>query len=289
MAKDMPVEEKTIEDQLPPDPGELEGSKKDPKAAAEDMSPEHPRFREVYAKMKSYERELDTIRESWKNTDKLISGMRDHNQRLAEALEKAASKPAEREEPDPVAQIDVKIKELRSEKKKAMEDLKYGEAEDFQEQIEELKEQRLFAKAKAMQKTTQPQKPTENKPKLPEEDMRAFTKFVEDNSWYNEDPLMRAAALQLDAILVADPKWGNKPLNDRLDEVKRRIEKRFNYTDEENPTGRQSAAAVDSGRSGSPGSSGGRTNTLSPEEEAVARGLKLTNEQYIKQKRMGGA
>jgi hypothetical protein len=276
--------EPIVEDQLTPDPGEMEGSKKDPRAAADDMSADHPRFREVYAKMKSYERELETIKESWKNTDKLIDGMRSHNQRLAEALEKAATreKPEEKEE-DHLSKIEAQIKELRNQKKKAMEDLMYADAEDIQDRIEDLKEQRLFVKAKVQQQSTKrPER------KVPDEDMRAFDQFTQENEWYNDDPLMRAAAIQLDAILVADPKWGSKPLGDRLNEVKKRVEKRFNYQSEETERSRPNAAAVDSGRSGSPRSSSDKSNSLSPEEEAVARGLKLTNEQYIKQKRMGG-
>ena len=58
--------------------------------------------------------------------------------------------------------------------------------------------------------------------------------WVQQNPWANAkkkeyDPIMFGAAVEVEKLLSADPVWGKKDLDERLGEVKKIVEGRFNY------------------------------------------------------------
>jgi len=63
---------------------------------SEALTTEHPRFKEVYGKWKTTEREMEAIKKSLAEKDSDIELMRQHNQRLAESVSSVRSEVEER-------------------------------------------------------------------------------------------------------------------------------------------------------------------------------------------------
>src|SRR5208337_2990564 len=125
------------------DPGSLEGTrgKVDPRSAQDNMTEDHPRFKEIYGKLKGTERELESFKKEKETSNKLIDEMRRHNQELAkriDGVEKAKSAPAEDKGPTK-EELQGKIKDLNIQKAKALETFKYSEVTELDEQIFDLK------------------------------------------------------------------------------------------------------------------------------------------------------
>lgn len=275
-------EEKGVEVTLTPESEHEE--KVDPKIAQEKITPDMPRYREVYGKMKSYERKVEELEEKDKTTEKLMEEFRIHNERLAKAIEsqvelsrEAITADKEKKSEDGIFnELTTHLAGLKEKKVAALKSFDYDAVADIDEAImetkDELKELKKTTPAKAKEKGEN----TEVNP--------AFISFLKETKWMNgddADPLMVQAAYTMDDILLKDEKWSKKSVAERLAEVGRRVEARFNWKSGKGKNGNKPVI-------GSEGVSreGGRSSnvvTLTPEQVAVANGLGIPLEKYARQ------
>ena len=271
----------TIEVSLEDD-GEKGGRKDD-----EGPPPNSPRWKEIYWKAKEGERKMqenEELRKQLEKNEALIRQMQEHNRKLAESIEKvseATIKVVEKGQvEDRTKTIKEEIASLRERRKEALENDNYDLADDITEEILDLKLQlKEVEKSKGKESGEKKEKPKEETD--PSFDPTPYEQFVNSSPWFIEDPIMRAAAIEVDNILSSDPVWAVKSDAERLAEVKKRVESRFQYQ----PKGNGSAVEGER-RDTSPS---GKTVKLTAEEVEVARALGLTPEQYAKQKAMLGS
>ena len=251
------------------------------KAEKHEPPKDSPRWSEVYRKMKDQERMIEGL-----NT--MIKESQTHNRRLAKAIEKGIEKVTDgnvKDEDDgEVQKLEGELKELRELRKQALKDVDYDREEELTSKILDVREQLREKKAETLRKKAEKssRRASEGGDSA---DGEVLQKWTEDTAWFNEDPLMRAAAQTLDVVLMNDPKWSKKPLEERLGEVKKRIEARFHYAGEEEeapPPKRSGAAGVDTSSAGA-GKRVGITTTLTAEQKVAANGLGLSAAEYLKQ------
>ncbi len=258
----------------PNDPGALEGSRKDPRLEQDKLTPDHPRFKEVYAKMKQFEEMVKKMEDEKESTKALIESMKEHNAQLAKALEdgmdKVASAVGSKDAVDELDGYEAQLKALRESKKTAKEQLDFDLEIEIDEKILEVRD-----KIKELKSGSK----TGTQAKITQDDQKVINKWISTTEWYNEDPIMRAAAIEIDRILTYDPKWSGRSLSERLAEVKDRVEKRFNYTNESSKN--DPRPAVESGRHSPPPSA--TSVKLTSEQEELIKGLGISREAYIKQ------
>lgn len=261
---------------------EIEKKEKiDPRIAQENLTPESPRFKEVYKKMKNLERKIEEYEERGKSTGTLIEDLRKHNERLAKAIESSVDLTREvvtagRDTGDDELKVlHGQLTELKASKTAALKSFDYDKVSEIDEQIMETK----FAIKDATQQkaTPKPQKDGGVDP--------AFGDFVDATPWFNgdtADPVMISAAYEMDKVLLRDPKWSSRPISERLAEVGRRVEARFDWKQKGN--GGKPASGVEGRSSITPTKSGETTVRLSADELAICKGLSITPEAYARQK-----
>lgn len=269
-------------------------AKIDPAEAAENLTPEHPRFREVYSRMKDFERELESVRAEKTHSAELIDAMKEHNTKLAEAIEQGVSKAVEsvnskNEISDMQAKIDSnidKVSELKGKKKQAYKDADWDALESIDEEVERIKDETNMLRFSKQEKVKEKEKviapeSAESKPIWNAVSKKAIDDFTKQCPWYNSDSVMRAAAIQLDYDYNNSEEWQGKPLALRLSKVKEVIENRFHVS----PSGNGSP-----GSSGNYGgaSSGGEEIKLTDQQRMVAAGLGISDKDYTEQLRMIG-
>lgn len=292
MPEPEPDKEITLEagDEVP-DPGASEGLAK--KSGEDEPPPDHPRFKQVYAKWKDTERELE-------ETKATVKAAQEHNQQLwdkyqkitdktVESLEKIATPKAEPAPAAPgaikIADLEKEIDELEAKYNKALED-NLPLAAQLSGQIRQ-KERQLVrlevaeAKNAATPKPPKEKKPEEKAPEMPPE----IATFIKETEWYGKDPLMTGAANNLDLALSQDPKWQNRAMVDRLAEVKKQVEERFGYKKEgtppPTPTPKPAASAVEPGNLS--GVSPIKSVKLTRDQCRVADMMGIPREKYAKQ------
>ncbi|MBT9167528.1 MAG: hypothetical protein DDT19_00866 [Syntrophomonadaceae bacterium] len=263
------VEETTTKVNIP---AEEEKPKVDPRVAQDNITPDFPRFREVYGKMKSLERKVEEYEEKEKSNEKLLTELKSHNERLARAIESqvelsyAGMDTTDYEIDDLIGHLS----ELKAKKVEALKTFDYEEVVELDEAIAETKDEinrvRYYRDVAMVDETDG-------------EVDNIFLTFVDETPWFNgddADPLMIQAAYEMDRVLLRDPKWQNRPLPERLAEVRRRVEARFDWKPKGRPTsGVEGVSRVSAGRVTSV--------TLSPEQVAVAKGLGISLTDYAKQ------
>lgn len=243
------------------------------------------RFKEIYGKMKGFEREVQKLKDETSSSKTLIDEMAKHNKSLVKAMKESVKEIAsDRNVKDEKAELDSMMKELNSNMEKLIE-MKASALKDFDYKgVAEIDEQ--LADLRDKKKEIKNYSPKDKKDK--DDDHSPFEEFIEKAPWYDEDPLMKAAARALDEVLVKDPKWAKKPVEDRLEEVRTRIEKRFGYKPEsksgDDKGGDKKGGAPD-GLDGGGGQRGGtgKTIKLSQDQLKVATGLGLTPQEYAEQ------
>jgi DNA repair exonuclease SbcCD ATPase subunit len=275
------------------EPGTLEGTrgKVDPRTAQDALTPDHPRFRDIYRQMKDFERKFEKAEKDKSEFKLIIDGMKTHNQRLAEAIESGVSRIADSQvvniEQNEMKNLEDSLKQLKGERTQALKDADYDAVEDISDRIDTIKDRIREVKSRLAKREEDDSKKRGFAAEPDPQEIATVNSWIAEVDWYNEDPIMRASAIQLDLILFNDPKWQEKGTKARLAEVKSRIERRFNYTKPTGGagTGRASAANVDTSLTGGAGGTNLSTS-LSPDELEVAKGLGLSPEQYLKQKQL---
>lgn len=289
-------------EEMPPDPGALEGlsqKKTDPRET--EPPPDHPRFKEIYRKMKDYERGLA-------ERDEVIKGAQEHNKALADKLEALAGKAmdsmdAMAKQPRPVPKavpkaeiddLDEQIADLEAQLAEALDLETHNpkRAASITRRIQKLEAAKLRHEFSSPKDPKDP--PPENKGKQPPPPDPGVVWFLDAaKDWWAKDPLMTGAAKELDMVLSNDPAWKGKSVRDRLEEVKRQVEEKFNPSgkddkrknDPPSPNPKPSQGLVEpgnlSGNAGNP-----RVIKLTPQERQVAAGLGISDQDYAKQKAM---
>lgn len=277
-------EEKGVEVTLTPESEHEEKDKVDPKIAQDKITPDMPRYREVYGKMKSYERKVEELEEKDKTTERLMEEFRIHNERLAKAIEsqvelsrETITADKEKKSEDGIFnELTTHLAGLKEKKVAALKSFDYDAVTDIDEAIMETKDELKELKKTTPAKAKEIGENTEVNP--------AFISFLKETKWMSgddADPLMVQAAYTMDDILLKDEKWSKKSVAERLAEVGRRVEARFNWKSVKGKNGNKSVI-------GSEGVSreGGRSSnviTLSPEQVAAANGLGIPLEKYARQ------
>jgi len=271
---------------------EIDVEKIDPKVAQDKITPDMPRFKEVYGKLKEAERKLAEKEEKESSNEKLISEMRSHNERLAKAIEASVNATREavvlqREDnagDEAVAALNDQLVELREKKVNALKNFDYDVVAEIDEQIIELKDE-LREHSKAKKKERHDKKEDDNKGIDP-----AILSFVAATPWFNGDAAdidMINAAYEMDRVLLRDPKWSKVEVADRLSEVRKRVEAKFDWKEDTGSGRKKLPGGVEGVSHGK--QVGTKIIKLSAEELTVAKGLGITPEAYARQKAaMGG-
>jgi len=260
-------------------------AKVDPREAQEKLTPDSPRFKEVYGQMKALERKVEDYEEKGKNTEKLMAEFKSHNERLAKAIEsqvelsREAITSGKDESDEEIKQLTSYLAELKVKKVEAHKTFNYQEIADIDDEIMEAKDEIKGIKYRKGMKERDKSKEKENVEVDP-----AFIAFIEDTPWFNgdtADPVMIQAAYEMDNVLLRDPKWAKKPIGERLAEGGRRVEARFDWK----PDKPSVKVKPPSGVEGVSGVRGTKTTTitLTPAQVAMAKGLDIPLEAYAKQ------
>lgn len=283
------VEDKDTENELKPgevdvvlEPEEEKPKEKiDPRVAQENITPESPRFKEVYGKMKTLERKIEEYEVQGKSTTTLIEDLRKHNERLAKAIESSVDLTREvitsgKESGDEEAKLlHEQQTQLREKKTAALKQFDYDAVAELDDQLMEVK----LALKELSYKKTAPKQKSEDGPDP------AFGEFVDSTLWFNSDtadPVMISAAYEIDKVLLRDPKWSNQPIRERLAEVGRRVEARFGWTS--NGKKKSPSSGVEGKSPVTPAKTEETTVRLTAAELTVCKGLDITPEAYARQK-----
>lgn len=266
---------------------EVAETKVDPRIAQDNITPDMPRFKEVYKNMKELERKMAERDEKDVVAESLITEMRGHNERLAKAIEASVDvtreavtgrkdKDAEDEILDSLSE---QLAELKEKKKTAMKAFDYDVTTELDEQMMEVKlEINEVKKAKGGEGNTK---------KVSQDDKidPAFISFVEETPWFNGDTAdvdMIRAAYEMDKVLIRDTKWSKTSVSDRLAEVRKRIEAKYEWKNEENTSARRRKPGSVEGVNMTQ-HKGTKVVKLSVEQLAVAKGFGITPEAYARQ------
>jgi len=154
------------------------------------------------------------------------------------------------------------IKELRAERRKALEDGELTKAEDIKDQIEEIQKTQTQA-ANQPQQTEHPE----------------FTQFKQNNDWYGKDVKMTAWADGMGALLARQGKSPSEVLADISKTAREEFPEKFSRR---NPN-KEDAPAVGGGSTKR--TSGGDTFKLTDMEQRIMdnlirAGAKITPEEY---------
>jgi len=194
---------------------ELEDKDKiDPKKAQDALTPDHPRFQEVWKKQQIAELEVGKLQSSF---NELAS----HNQKLEEKL-------LEQEQKNTSRVTSNEIGELRKAKRQAMEEGDWATVDSVDDKMLMLREEQLVAK---LQKNNSPSSVVTTTVDPAKQLFDATVEgFISATPWYKKgstdyDSYMAGAAERLDTELAQSM----PDVATRLKEVKKRVEEKFNW------------------------------------------------------------
>jgi len=254
--------------------------------------PDHPRFKEIYGKMKEFEKQVEAMKLDKEQNGNMIDALKEHNTKLAEAVEKSMTKVSEavtkKQEEDSISNeinsITTSITDIREQRKKAFSDADWDRADNLSELLDDAKSKLANLKKQKDTKIVVTNEKIKVSPEeasvMSESSKKIIDTWVADNKWYLEDPLMAGAALNYEAQKMKDSEWASKPIVERLAEIKKVVEERFGMSKGGN--GATSAPSVDiSSEAGSRQVIS--VTSLSSEQMAAARALGITPEDYAQQ------
>lgn len=241
---------------------EMLEEEKEEKINPKDTAPPEgsPRWNEIYGKMKQYERDIEVLKNEKEDMKALMEEMKSFNKKLSASITAQTEAFTEMVKKDPKVSIDEKIQQLKIERKEALENLDYDLAEEINDKIFDLKLEKRDIKPKNI--------------KPPQVDIDAYQAFITNVEWYQKDPEMRMYANELDKEFAMDSVWGKRSVKDRLAEIKKRTEKRFDYNV---PKVSGVEGVVGYGKTS-------KSIKLSQDEMALANAFGLSYEDWAKQK-----
>lgn len=273
----MPDElEVALEETEIPDPGKTEGTKKDPRLEQDKITPDTPRFKEVYKNWKQAEERIAKL-EANKGGDNsaLIEEMRRHNASLEETIKQIGGNKADDKDDNALKALDDKLTELKALKRAAREKADFETETSIDDNILDLKVDIRELKKSIESAKTKSVKPSEKDTGLSDTDSADFGVWVVDNEWFNKDPKKRASAIAFEKKIITEPEFANASLSDVLEEVTKRVEEKWKPV-----TG---TTQVESGRTLA-SSTSTKSIKLSKTEVDIANGLGIPVETYAKQK-----
>lgn len=264
--------------------------KKDPLKEQDKLTPDHPKFQEIYKNWKVTEKALEDIRGRLLEKDSVVGEMQKHNAALVKAIERSADvtreaisgKAEDKEFSDAEHELNEQLISLRGKKAAALKGFDYDIAAELDEKIIDVK---LAQKELATIKIEKKENKDNGRKDTEADDNTAFAEFAESTSWYmgeKADPIMIASAHALDKMLLGDKKWSSKPAVERLAEVKKQIETRFDWKGEGEKASKKkfgNTEAPDNMKQGSP-----KTIKLTALEVKAAREMGVSEEDWARQK-----
>ena len=271
------------------DPGSLEGARKNPRTEQDNLTPDHPKYKKIYGKMKEFERTIEDMAADRAKDAEMMEAFKLHNKELAEAFKQqgaeqtvAIKEAMAAPKVDPKAELTEKIAALEAEKVQARKDMDQDKADQI---VDELMDLKIQLRTAPEPDPIAPSTDTEGTP-TPEA-VAAYKALADGVEWFNNDKDMTEYAESVDDFLIKSPKWNSVPIIDRYREVVRRVEEEFGLK-EKNPEGtpaeikRPRASAVESG---TPRNSANKNKiTLTDVEKELADGFGLNYDEILKQK-----
>jgi hypothetical protein len=265
------------------DPGAQEGVKKDPRVEQNKLTPDTPRFQEIYKSMKKGEEkiaELEKKVEAGSGNAALIEEMRRHNESLEKAIKQSSGNIDSNRADDAIKGLETKLGELKTLKKSAREEANFDSETEIDEKMADLRveirdgKKAIEAEKKVAIEAADKTKKAKDS-ELSDDDKVIYNDWIADNSWYTKEPKKKAAAIAFEKKVVKEPEFADSTIMEILEEVGKRVEEKFKPAKRPN-------TVEDGSRLGSiqiPGSV-----RLSPTEMEVAKGLGIAPEKYARQK-----
>jgi predicted RNase H-like nuclease (RuvC/YqgF family) len=203
--------------------------KKDPKQEQDNLTPDHPRFQEVYHEAQETKRELDRVRSEFTGLQDSMKTMMEHNKLLDSAIQNTQKVEQEvTKEPDISTQINDKRMELFN--------LRTSEEPDMQKiftlesEIADLRDRNLTTKLSSMIPDTKKAFQEYTQANQVDNDKIAAKAFIESTPWMRMGSseyveMMDAAARGLEPIISV--KYPN-PV-ERFQKIKELVEAQFNW------------------------------------------------------------
>ena len=274
-----------------PDPGQLEGTRKSDHRDNEPPK-DSPRWNQIYAKMKDYERDREALQAKLSEKDAVMDEVRKHNAKLMERMEELSNKaldtlggkrdesPAELPEIQALSQT---IDQLEEQKAQALEALDSKTVIKIDKEIRKL--ERMIDNYESKKRSDKPKEQDKPKPKQPSEPPPEVIEFMDaSKDWFGRDPLMTGAAMEYEKYLSLHPDHRGKSHKEILKKVKEDIEVVFSRLKSSGKDGnRGKPPAPESGIGLQKPGASSRTVKLSQDEVRVAQGLGLSVEDYAKQ------
>lgn len=225
------------EPEVKPDPGLSEGLPKGLKQTPIDDE-NHPRFKQVYRKMKDHERELEVAKAKLSEQAKDIELARMEFQNLIKsATEKKETSPEDDQKiTQEVHSIQERLRALKVTKLEARKNLDFDREFYLDEQIEEQKEKLADIKRGITRKQIEDTVEDKTQRNTVNSDV---ARWVAETEWFDPgtpstpnskyNPIMAGAAKELDLYYANHPDWKGKPLSVRLAKIREQVEDKFNY------------------------------------------------------------
>ncbi len=224
--------------------------------AKTDPAWDNKRFRSIYRKSKDLERKVGE-----KDSD--IALMREHNKALFESVNKITESTSSLIENETerrasaieneITGIENKIDTLKGERSRARKEADFDEADRLDGQIDKAKDALQLKRQQTAEKTL------EKAPKVAPVDpeMQAIDNFAKECPWFqygNKDftPRMASDAKEYDTHLMNSPEWRGRPISERLQAVKEKIEADYSWKKAKSDNGRKVGGSEGVGREGPP-------------------------------------
>lgn len=278
--------------------------KKDPKTEQNNISPDNPRFKEVYGQLKTQQRENTKLIERLGERDKLFESVQAHQKDLTEAILKIEQGREVREEKKEhntvLGGLNAAASKLNEDIASAHTEGKVDEAMRLSDKLVETK----IAISKAEEASKVEHKEPETKTQVQTNDAdpdntKAVAIVQSKHTWLGgdsqNDKAMTAMAVSLDAAFRVDPAYKDTSLEERYEDVVQLVEERFGMSKDEGNKGpgeksstdtkhQISVADVEEGSDGFSQKSGtGREVVLNADQREIARAMGVTEEAYAKQ------
>lgn len=224
-------EQEEHDEGLTPDPGSLEGL---PKPEPTDSKAVQKRIDKLTKKMRDYERTSEEFKKMAEEREDAVRLLQQQNAELFEVIKKRSEPQAHQ---TPQVDPELTMRELKKMRNEARKELDWDKVDLLDDQIDKVKD--LIAE----KRTAELKNEYDNKFRQAEDQKGVETivrEWTAKTEWYNPhsdkfDEIMAAAAVEYDKRLAVKPEWKNRPLMDRLNQVKKDIEKRFGMTKETRP------------------------------------------------------
>jgi len=171
------------------------------------------------------------LEEMRKHNEKLYRAIKEQTSAIKTSVDVQAEKEIQNKSETELQRIDQNIAYLKQERVKARQDMDYNKEATIDDQIDSLKERRLLVKQEVAKKPTQDMGERYER--------QVIATWKEDTSWFSPlkdgepnpeyNPRMEKAAMEYDRYLTTLEKWKNVPIEDRLQEVKKKTEEKFEY------------------------------------------------------------